>query len=161
MKLPGVISLRKDLPICASRTAASSARRLHVLEVDEDALSGLGAEVRDRRVVLHGTDERLEHQVELARLREAAFRAAVRARARRGKMVGAKALLAVPAVDERVGERADVAAGLPHLRRHEDRGVEPDDVVAELHHRPPPGVLHVPLEQHAERPVVPGGAKPP
>ena len=36
-------------------------------------------------------------------------------------------------------------------------GVEADDVVAQLHHRPPPGVLHVAEHQHAEGPVVVGG----
>ena len=134
-------------------------RRLHVGEVDEDALRGLRAQVRDRRVVLHRADEGLEHQVELARLGEGVLHAAVRARARLGQLVGAEALLAVAAVDERVGEGGDVAARLPHLRGHEDGGVEADDVVAQLHHRAPPGVLHVALEQHAERPVVPGRAE--
>ena len=85
--------------------------------------------------------------------------AAVRARAGLGQLVGAEALLAVAAVDQRIGEGGDVAARLPHLRRHEDGGVETDDVVAQLHHGPPPGVLDVALEEHAERPVVPGGAE--
>ena len=45
----------------------------------------------------------------------------------------------------------------PDLRVHEDPGVEPDDVVALLDHRPPPGALDVVLELDAERPVVPDG----
>ena len=36
-------------------------------------------------------------------------------------------------------------------------GVEAHDVVAQLHHRPPPGVLDVAEHQHAEGPVVVGG----
>src|SRR5262249_53349441 len=134
-------------------------RRLHILEVHEDALSGLGPQVRDRRVVLYRADVRLEHQVEASGLGEAVLRAAVGARSRLGQLVGAEALLAVAAVDERIGERADVAARLPHLGRHEDGGVEADDVVAILHHRAPPGVLHVALQEDAERPVVPGRAE--
>ena len=70
-------------------------------------------------------------------------------------VVGAKAVLAVLAVDQRIGEAGDVPRGLPHPRMHEDRGVEPFDVVARVHHRPPPAVLHVLLELDPERPVVP------
>ena len=158
MKFPGVISLRNDFPICAIPNGGFLRVVVwHVLEVDEDALRGLGPQIRDRAVVLHRAHVRLEHQVELARLGERVLRAAVRARARLGQLVGAEPLLAVAAVDERVGEGREVPARLPHLRRHEDRGVEADDVVAELHHRAPPRVLHVALEQHTERPVVPGG----
>src|SRR5205814_6853824 len=54
-------------------------RRLqHVVEVDEDALRRLRTQVRDRRVLLHGPHEGLEHEVELARRRELAL-AALRA----------------------------------------------------------------------------------
>ena len=70
-----------------------------------------------------------------------------------------KRSLAVAAVDERVGEVRQVAGRLPHRGRRQDGGVEADDVVAQLHHRPPPGVLHVAQHQHAERAVVVGGAE--
>ena len=86
--------------------------------------------------------------------------AAVRAGGRLRQVVRAEPLLAVPAVDERVGEAGDVAARLPHLGRHEDRGVEADDVVAQLDHRAPPGVPDVALQLDAERAVVPGRAEP-
>jgi len=59
------------------------------------------------------------------------------------------------ALDERVAERADVPRRDPHLRVHEDPGIEPDDVVALLDHRPPPGALHVVLELDPEGAVVP------
>jgi putative FmdB family regulatory protein len=62
-------------------------------------------------------------------------------------VVGAEAGLARAAVDERVGEPGEVAAGLPHARVLEDRAVEGDDVVALGQHRPPPLVLDVRLEQ--------------
>ena len=143
---------------------------LNVLEVHEDCLSGLRAKPGDRCRVLHGTDERLEHEVEATRIRElllAAVRAAdarqiERARAPGGRervavgqLVKAEALAAVAALDERIGEVLDVTGRLPDARMHEDRAVEPDDVVAELHHRAPPGLFHVVLELDAERPEVP------
>src|SRR5262249_55874125 len=128
-------------------------------EVDEDALRGLGPEVRDRRVVLYRADVGPEHEVELARLGELTLRAAVRAGTRVRQLVGSEALPAVAAVDERIREGGDMAARLPALGRHEDRRVETDDVVTQLHHRAPPRVLDVALEQHAERPVIPGGTE--
>ena len=83
--------------------------------------------------------------------------AAARAGVRVVELVEPEPLLALLAVDERVGEVRQVAGRLPHRRRAEDRRVEADDVVAQLHHRPPPGVLHVAEHQHAEGPVVVGG----
>ena len=80
-------------------------RRLHVQEVDEDALRRLGPEVRDRGVVLDGPDVGLEHQVEVAGLGERVLGPAVRARARRRQVVGPEALLAVAAIHEGVRER--------------------------------------------------------
>src|SRR5439155_18823901 len=45
----------------------------NVLEVDEDALRRLRAQVGDRAGLLHGADRGLEHQVEFARLRQIAL----------------------------------------------------------------------------------------
>ena len=53
------------------------------------------------------------------------------------ELVGAEALLADAAVDERVGEAADVARRLPDLRVEDDRRVEGDDVVALAAPSPP------------------------
>src|SRR5205823_13973385 len=85
-----------------------------------------------------------------------------RARATRGRevvavghLVKTEALAAVAALDEGIGEVLDVTGRLPDARMHEDRAVEPDDVVAELHHRTPPRLFHVVLELDAERPEVP------
>ena len=83
------------------------------------------------------------------------FHPAVGARAGLWELVGAKALLAVATIDERVGEGGDVTARLPHLRSHENGRVEAHDVVAQLHHAAPPGFFDVALEQDAERAVVP------
>ena len=74
-----------------------------------------------------------------------------------GQLVEAEPAMVRRAFDERVAEAADVARGHPHLRVHEDPGVQPDDVVALLDHAPPPGALDVVLELDAEGPVVPDG----
>ena len=55
---------------------------------------------------------------------------------------------------------ADVARGHPGLAGQDDRGVQPDDVVAAGHHGLPPLALDVLLELHAERAVVPRGPRP-
>src|SRR5437667_2472079 len=123
----------------------------HVAEVDEGALRGFRAQERHVRGVLERPDEGLEHEVELARLGELA---AALGTARARDLVGAKALLAALAVDERVREAGQVAGGLPHPRVHDDRRVEADDVVATGDDLSPPGLLHVALELDAERAVV-------
>src|SRR5207244_12703483 len=45
----------------------------HVLEVDEDPLRRLGAQVRGRARLLHRADRGLEHEVEVPRLGEVAL----------------------------------------------------------------------------------------
>src|SRR2546427_11623249 len=84
-----------------------------VAEVDEHALRRLRAEVGHVRGVLDRPDEGLEHEVELPRLGELA---AALGTARARDLVGAEALLAALAVDERVRETGQVAGGLPHPR---------------------------------------------
>ena len=92
----------------------------------------------------------------------------VQARARGGRaedreVVVAVALLALPAVDQRIVESADMARGDPDLRVHDDRGVDADDVEGvaigtdqlALDHIVPPRVLQVPLERCAHRAVIP------
>ncbi len=138
-----------------------AARELEdVLEVDEDPLRRLGAEVRRRARVLHRPDLRLEHEVELARLGEVAVGAFAGALARLAaalrvlEPVGAEAELAGAAVDERVAEAGDVAGRLPDARVEDHRGVEGDDVVALLHHRAQPERADVVLREDAVVAVV-------
>src|SRR6201999_3013381 len=105
MKLPGVISLRNDLPTCAmpnggggraelstglkareearagsgGREARAAPREAqHGLEVEEDALRGLGAQEDALAAALDRPDRGLEHEVELARLGEVAVRGVAR-----------------------------------------------------------------------------------
>ncbi len=139
------------------------ARRIeHVEVVDVDALRRLGAEIDDRSLLFHRTHEGLEHQVEQAGLGQRALAAAdrtLRIRLARRPLdpgiVGAKAVLAMSAINQRIGEAGDVSRRLPYLRMHEDRGVEPLDVIAGVNHGVPPAVLDVLLELDAEGAVVP------
>jgi hypothetical protein len=102
----------------------------HVLVVDEDALGGLRAQEREAALVLDRADVGAQHAVEVARLGELAPDPAVGAvdvfqACRRGvavlllirfeEVVRAEPLVAAEALGQRVGERGDVAAGLPHL----------------------------------------------
>ena len=118
----------------------------HVAVVDEDALRGLRPQVRQARLVLGRSKVGAEQSVEHARLGE--------------ELVGAEPTVTGQALGQRVNELGDVPAGLPHLGREDHRGVEPDDVVALLHHRAPPLALDVVLHLHAERAVVPGRPEP-
>ncbi len=143
----------------------SLARRLqHVEEVDEVPLGGLRAQVGDVALVLYRTHVGLEHQVEgpgLGEVGAAAVGAVHLPVARiRLQVVGPPAFLAVAAVDQGVGEVGQVARRLPDLRAGQDGRVEPHHFVAELDHRPPPGVFDVAQHQHAQRAVVVGGAEP-
>jgi len=77
-----------------------------------------------------------------------------------GQLVEPVAAVARRALDEGVAERPDMAGRHPHLGMHEDPGVEPDDVLALLDHRPPPGPLDVVLQLDPERPIVPDRVDP-
>ena len=127
----------------------------HVLEVDEDPLRRLRAQVRRRSRLLHRPNRGLEHEVEVARLGEIALLRLARVLGRFApalqlrQVVRAEALAARAAVDQRIGEPRQVARGLPHARVLQDGRVDRHDVVALLQHRPPPLLLDVALQQHA------------
>src|SRR6476659_3431860 len=132
MQFPGVISLRNDLPICAMPNGGF----LRVVVCTFLKLTKMPCAVSGRRYATDASSSTGPTNVLNMRLK---LRASVNE---------SLAPQFGQAPDEGVGERADVAARLPYLRRHEDRGVEADDVVAELDHGAPPGVLDVALEQH-------------
>ena len=157
---------------------------LHVLEVDEDTLGGLGAQVHGVLGVFGDPLEGLEHQVELADVRPVVLAAGgagdvmllhkllhlglaegVHALAQveavflapvLDDLVGAKALLALLAVHQGVGKAAHVAGGHPGLGVHEDGGVQPYVVRVLLDELLPPGFFHIVLQLHAQGTVVPG-----
>ena len=156
---------RRDLVAERLADLGDAERRLlaaglqHVGEVDEHALRRLGPQVDVVAGALDRPGVGLEHEVELAGLGEGVLRAAVGAGLGVVELVEAEPLVAVLAVDQRVGEVRQVAGGLPDRRRRQDGGVEADHVVAQLHHRAPPGVLDVAQQQHADGPVVVGRAE--
>jgi len=153
-----------DLGDAEGRLAARELK--HVLEVDEDPLSGLRSQVGDGGVVDDRADMGLEHEVELARLGEVAvgglagMLGGLFAALGLIELVGSKALLAGAAVDQRVREPLQVPGRLPGARVLEDRRVQRHDVVAVLDHRPPPLALDVVAQQHAVVAVVVGRAQP-
>ena len=72
------------------------------------------------------------------------------------QVVGAEPLVAGLALGQRVGERVDVAAGLPGLARQDDEESRPTMSSRICTIGLPPLALDVLLELHAERAVVPG-----
>src|SRR5436309_2763721 len=98
---------------------------------------------------------RLEHEVELPRLRQVALRKLPRVLARLAAALGifelvcTEAELAGAAVDERIGEAGDVPGRLPDARVEDDRGVECDHVVSLLNHRLEPERPDVVLREDA------------
>ena len=161
-----MISLRNDLAdLRDAERRLPPCKLQHVLEVDEDALSGLGPQVCLRRRIFHRADLRLEHEVELARLGEVALRELARplrrlpAALRVLEPVGPEAELARAAVDQRVAEPGDVSGRLPDRGIEDHGGVDRHDVVALLHHRPEPEGADVVLHQDAVVAVVVGRAE--
>ena len=73
--------------------------------------------------------------------------------------VGAVTLLRIAIVDQRIVERPDMSRRFPYLRVHEDRRVDPDDIVVQPHHRLPPVTLDVVFQLHALLSVIVYGAQ--
>src|SRR6185437_7520888 len=109
-------------------------RLLDVQKVDVDALGRFWTKVHYRCRVLDRAHERLEHQIELARFAErslhpagGALRIRRTGRAFDSRIIGAKPLLAVLAIHQRIHEAGDVPASFPDSWMHEYRGVQPFD----------------------------------
>ena len=166
MKLPGVISLRNALPICAMPNGTFwRVDWLHVQEVDVDALRRLRAQVDHRRRLLDRPHERLEHEVELPRLRRArpscrrpgtalrrpcASSSGLSARKRLLQFLQSTSGSAKPATWPLASQTRGcmrIAASSPSMSSR-------SRTIAR-HQR----VLEVPLELDAERTVVPDGAR--
>ena len=161
-------------------------RALDVLEVDENALRGLGAQIHLGGRVLGHALVGLEHEVEFADIGKVALAAAragdllgadegdhlvighgldvhvghgVLGQPALDELVGPEALLALPAVHQGIGEAGQVAAGHPGLGVHEDGGVQAHVVGILLDEFLPPGVLDILLQLRTQRAVVPGVGK--
>jgi hypothetical protein len=110
MKFSVTVFVSERLALLRDAERRFDARRVaDVLEVDEDALCGFGAEVDRGAGVFDRPHERFEHEVELPRFGQFAFALAgalapfLRA-LRLGEFVGAEARLAHFAIDHRVVE---------------------------------------------------------
>ena len=168
-----------DLTDAEGELLARGAR--NVLEVDEDPLRRLGAEIQLGGGILSDTLIGLEHQIELADVGEV-LRTAGRAcdpvvrdvlghflvcpagridvemvlcRVILDQLIGAMTRFARLAAHQRVGKAADVTGSNPDLGVHDDRAVKTDIVLAVLHKALPPCALDVVLELNAERTVIP------
>ena len=120
--------------------------REHVGEVNEDALGRFRSQVHLMGGVFDWAHEGLEHQAELARVGQLATTVGADSGI---DLVLAVALVALATLHQGVAEAGYVAAGDPHLRVHQNGGVQPYDVIPLLHHRVPPEVLKVALQLHA------------
>ena len=148
---------------------------LHILEVNKNSLGCLGTQINFILRILRHTLEGLEHQIELADIGEIG-RAAIRAfdivladifthllkghavRIAAGilnELIGTMARFAVLAVHERIGEAAHMARRHPHLRIHQNRGIQTDIVRAFLHKLLHPRLFDVVFELHAQRSIIP------
>ena len=90
--------------------------------------------------VFHRAHKGAEHQVKAAGFGEVA--AALRADFG-CQLVGPKTAVAVPALHQGVGEVLYVAAGNPHLRRHQNGGIQAHHIIPLYDDRLPPGFLDV------------------
>jgi len=155
---------------------------LHVLEIHKHALRRLRPQVDRVLGVLQGALEGLEHQVELADVREV-MGAAVRARnvvvldvlhhlvvapafaahfslgEAFDQLIRPVAGLALPAVHQRIRETLQVAGSLPDLRIHQDRRLNLDVVGILLDEFLLPGALDMVFQKHAVGAEVPGVAQ--
>jgi hypothetical protein len=131
-----------------------SHRLLDIIEIDKDALCCLRTKIRNRRVVLDRTDARFEQHIELARLGHRAALPAVRAGIA-FELIRAKTMMAILALDQRIGKRVHVTAGLPDAWIHDYRCIYADNIVAVLHHSFPPGALDIVFQFDTERSIIP------
>ena len=157
---------------------------LDVLEVDENALGGLGPQIDGILRVLGDALESLEHQVEFADVREIVLAAAgagdavvidegfhlilahgvhglgqgdaVLQRPFLNDLVRTEALLALLAVHQGIGEAAHMAGGHPNLGVHQNGRVQTHVVGILLDEFFPPGPFDIVFQLHAQRTVVPG-----
>ena len=185
MKLPGVISLRKDLPIWHAEGQLPAGGPLDGGEVDKNALGGLRPQVHLVGGVLRDALVGLEHQVEFADVGEVALAAAraghlvvpdechqlllghglhvhihaVLLHIALHQLVRPVAHLAGFAVNQRIVEGGYVAAGHPHLWIHQNGGVQSHVVGILLDEFLPPGPLDIVLHLHAQGAVVPAVGK--
>lgn len=144
-----------------------------VLEVHEHPLSGFWTHIGHVVFATHCAQRRLEHQVEITWFGQltgimlaGAFARFLRALTR-FEVIRAEASFAGVAVHFLVAEKIEVPRHFPNLRVHDDRRFESAhlelarrtvlnrEFVMVGDHVVPPRIADIPLQLHAERPVVP------
>ena len=151
---------------------ALAGRGDHVIEVHENTLSGLGAQVVQTLLVIHRAQVGLHQTGEVLRLGPLTTGTAVRA----GNLahalssaallrlevlqqvILAQTLVAGEALNQRVGEGCHVTGSLPHRAGQDNGGVQADHVRTGADETLPPLLADVFLQFHAERTIVPCGA---
>ncbi len=114
-----------------------------VLEVGEDPLRRFRSEVDQVLLRIDRAHVSAEHEMKRLRLGEGPRLAAGWAGVRVLQLVETMPGVAVAAFDERIGEDLLVPRRLPYLPSLEDGRVDPDHVVPQLDHVPPPFVFDV------------------
>ena len=148
-------------------------RSHHVLEVHENALCGFRTQVVQRVLVFDRSEVGAQHHVEVARFGPVATGAAIRAHNVFQavfrqlvamlfgigflKLVGAVALVAVEAFDQRIVEHGHVTGSHPHGRRKNNGRVNAHHVATGDDHGTPPFALDIVFQRNAERTVIPRG----
>src|SRR6185436_12375511 len=136
----------------------------HVRKIDENALSSFGPEVSKCVGIVisrNGANGCLEHQVEFARFRQAAFRTFARVNfcMKRTlnilKLVEPKPFFALAAIYQRVMKCLFMSGIFPYKSILDDRGIEALDIVALIYEPVPPAFLDVVCQLDTKRAVVP------
>ena len=72
------------------------------------------------------------------------------------QLVGPKTLMTLPAIHERIGEAAQMAACYPGLRIHQNSAVHAHIIRILLYEFLPPGLFHIVFQLHTQIAVIPG-----
>ena len=148
---------------------ALAGRGDHVVEVHENTLSGLGAQVVQTLLIIHRAQVGLHQTGEVLRLGPLTTGTAIRAYNLAHtlssaallclkvlqQVILAQALVARQALNQRVGEGCHVTGSLPHRTGQNNRGVQADHVRTGADETLPPLLADVFLQLHTERTVIP------
>jgi len=121
------------------------------------SLRRLRPHVNHRRFIFHRPHKGFEHQVKHAGIGQ--FTSAIGAFIS-AEIIGAEAMFALLAVNQRIGKTLHMPGGDPDIGMHQDSRVDTLDIVAAVGHDLPPGSFDIILELHTQGAVIPAGAEP-